>query len=174
MKNISLLDPVVKEIYSGSKAYKYRLFRRHQIDFFLAMLEFNLESSYRWNRQCLFTADFGNQLLCFDAKFTNIPIESRCTQLDDDEYWKQCALKSKCVQCHYSKDINSGEEFNDEGAAGIFSEDCLNSFDNTTEFNSTELISDCPRWKNDKHGFCYNEVALEWKLGLLSISNHWQ
>ena len=163
MTKNSLLEPVVKNIYQGEQEYKYRLYQRHQIEFYLAVLQFNLESSYRWNPRCFPTTDSSQQSECFDSKFNKIPMEMKCIKLNADEYWRKCAVKARCVQCHYSKDINTGEENFIAKGDGIRSADCLN----LSGSKDNEFISDCPRWENDVdgHGFCYNEFALEWKSG---------
>lgn len=155
-------------MYEGEQAYKYRLYQRHQIEFYLAFLQFNIESSYRWDPHCSPATDSSPQSECFEAKFKKIPKELKCTKLNEDEYWQKCAVKARCVQCHYSKDINTGEEPNTASGVGIRTENCLD----LSGDKDHQLISDCPRWKDDVHGhgFCYNELAMEWKSGLLAMN----
>lgn len=154
-------------MYTGKQEYKYRLYKRHQIEFYLAFLQFNIESSYRWDPQCFPAIDPSQQSECFQTKFKNIPMELKCTKLKEEEYWRKCLVgKARCVQCHYSKDINTGEENVATNGDGIRSKDC---FDLSGDKDS-ELISDCPHWgiNFDGRGFCYNELALESKSGLLA------
>ena len=163
---ISLLEPVVKKLYTKDHKYKYRLFKRHRMEFYLAFLQFSIESSYRWDPQCFRMIDSSQGSECYESKFKKIPMELKCTNLDETEYWRRCAVKTQCVQCHYSKDINTGEENLTVSGDGIRSEDCLNfSGDNDETF-----ISDCPNVDKQK-GFCYNELALELKSGLLEKMN---
>ena len=155
-------------MYKGEQVYKYRLYQRHQIEFYLAFLQFNIESSYRWNPHCFPAKDSSQKSECFESKFKKIPKELKCTKLNEDEYWRKCAVKPRCVQCHYTKDINTGKEKVSVSGDGIRSEDCMDlSGDKDDQF-----ISDCPRWADDVdgHGFCYNELALEWKSGSLTIN----
>lgn len=153
-------------MYQGDQEFKYRSYQRHQLEFYLAVLQFNLESSYRWNPHCASTSQFEEQSECFDGKFKNMPDEMKCTKLNADEYWRKCANKPRCVQCHYSKDINSGLTMAIDDNID-FHEDCFDFSGN----NDEKFVSDCPleqRATKDR-GFCFNEVALEWKTGKSSI-----
>ena len=93
-----------------------------------------------------------------------MPNEMKCTKLNADEYRRKCENKPRCVQCHYSKDINSGLTMAIDEHVD-FQEDCLSGN------NDENFVSDCPleHRSTEGHGFCFNEVALEWKSGELSI-----
>ena len=132
------------------------------MDFYLAFLQFSIESSYRWDPKCFPTIDSSQQAECFETKFKKIPMEFKCTKLDEIESWRKCAVKAQCVQCHYSKDINTGEENVTASGDGIRSEECFD----LSEVQDNKLISDCS--DVDNHGFCYNELALEWNSGSLA------
>ena len=165
----SLLEPVVKSLYKGDQEFKYRSYQRHQLEFYLAVLQFNLESSYRWNPHCASPSEFAEQSECFDGKFKNMPTEMKCTKLNADEYWKKCENKPRCVQCHYSKDINSDLTMADDEIVN-FQEECLDFSGD----NDEKLVIDCPleQRSTEGHGFCFNEVAVEWKIGEFNIFFH--
>ena len=86
----SLLDPVVKNLSESQNSSIYRSFQRHQIDFYLAVIQFNLESSYRWNPHCSSPSEFIKKSECFDSKFTKMPKEMKCVKLDLKEYKRKC------------------------------------------------------------------------------------
>ena len=81
---------MVKNLYEKEQTFTYRSFQRHQIDFYLAVIQFNLESSYRWNPHCSSPSEFIEKVECFDVKFTKMPKEMKCVKLDIDEYKKKC------------------------------------------------------------------------------------
>ena len=92
-----MLDPVVKQLYEKEQKFTYRSFQRHLTDFYLAVIQFNLESSYRWNPHCASPSEFIEKSECFDSKFSKMPKEMKCVTLDIKEYKKKCQqiLKSK-------------------------------------------------------------------------------
>ena len=90
VKLSSLLDPVVKSLSESENASLYRSFQRHQIDFYLAVIQFNLESSYRWNPHCSSPSEFIAKSECFDSKFAKMPKELKCVKLDMKEYKQKC------------------------------------------------------------------------------------
>ena len=86
----SLLNPVVKNLSESRNSSIYRSFRRHQINFYLAVIQFNLESSYRWNPHCSSPSEFIKESECFDSKFAKMPKEMKCVKLDLKEYKRKC------------------------------------------------------------------------------------
>ena len=86
----SLLDPVVKNLSESQNSSIYRSFQRHQINFYLAVIQFNLESSYRWNPHCSSPSEFIKKSECFDSKFAKMPKEMKCVKLDLKEYKRKC------------------------------------------------------------------------------------
>ena len=88
--SFSLLDPVVKNLSESQNSSIYRSFQRDQLNFYLAVIQFNLESSYRWNPHCSSPSEFIKKSECFDSKFAKMPKEMKCVKLDLKEYKRKC------------------------------------------------------------------------------------